>query len=586
MKVIVYKPKLIAPNYMKKLSITLILALSFITASAQNRSDELEKQVEVTKDYIPDVNVAVKLSVSPRMVDTVSLRPEIDYSIASTAWLGDFGISAIKPVKLSSASFEVIPSLYIKAGLGYPNATLLDSYFVGGDEKSSMYGVSINHNGDYGKVANDLGSIRSRTINNEVSVFGAKRWSRIALGGNVDYNYDVYTDYGQFSLPGKPLSSYGPLNASKLIYQAPEASIWFGNDFTNMDLFNFRVDADVYYFSDDADSAELGFSAGLKMGKRVSKAQTLSLDIDYDVYSGKNLLNGYLNRIVRIAPKYSIETEYFLMNMGAEIAVDNVADYDTKVRFLPKFDIELGIFDGAVTPFVSIDGRLQSNNFRHNVTENPYILPVSLVDNSELYDLMAGIKGNFTPSMRYKFNIGYTLLRDYVAFANLYQDGSTSRFVYVSPLTDDGHCFTVGGEIVGQISNRFFYDISANYYKYSMDDVEFASGKANYDAELNLNYAFSDSFRVKVGTTVLGDRHFYVIDNAVVVGGGAVDDVPVILTEKVDPVVDLNVGIDIDISHRSTIFFEANNILGSKLYQYNHYQSIGVSCLAGVKITF
>ena len=579
--------KLIFPNYMKKLSITLILILSVIVATAQERSDELVKQVEVTKNYIPDVNKATKLSVAPRMVDTVSLRPEIDYSITSTAWLGNFGITAINPVKLSSTSFKTPPFLYLKAGLGYPSGTVLDAYYVGGDGETSMYGASINHSGGYGKVTNDLGnSIRSTALNSEFSVFGAKIWDRIELGGNIDYNYDLFTDYGQFQISDKPLLNFGPLNASTIGYQTPEASIWFGNDFSNMDLFNFRVTADAYYLKDNADNAELGFNAGVKLGKRFAKRHTLLFALDYDVYSGKDLLDEYLNSIVSITPQYKIETPKFLMNLGAEIAIDNMDGHDTKVRVLPKFDMELKLYNSYVVPFITIEGNLHSNNFKNNMTENPYILPLPMVENSEFYDLMAGVKGNFTPATEYKFNIGYSILRDYHVVANLYEPGSTSRFVHVPSLTDDGGCFTVGGEVIGRINSRFFYDVSANYYNYAMDRVEHASGRANYDAQLNFNYAFSDSFRAKLGTKLIGDRYFYVLDNATVVGAGIGASTPTTFVEKVNPVVDLNVGLDVDVSRRTTMFLEANNILGSKLYQYNHYKSIGLSCILGVKIAF
>ena len=570
---------------MKKLLITLIIVLSFLSVSAQKQSGKLDKQVEVTKDYIPDVNNAIKLAVSPRMVDTVSLRPEIDYYITSSAWLGEFGISAINPVKFSSTSFKSAPFLYIKTGLSYPSGTLFDSYIAGGDGETSIYGAYINHNGDYGNIANDIGhSISALTTNNEFAVFGAKRWDRIEFGMSAGYKYDLFTDYGQFQLPSEPLADYGPLNANRISYQTPEASIWFGNDFKNLDRFNFRIGADAYYLMDNASSAELGVSAGLKLGKRFSKMHTLLLSVDYDLYSGKDLLKGYTNNIVTVAPHYRVETHYFLMNFGAEVAFDKVDGLDAKFRVLPKVDIEFNAFNSYITPFISIDGRLKNNNLRSIIDENPYRLPIPVVENSEFYDLMAGVKGNFTPSTKYKINVGYTLMRDYMAVANLYQDGSTSRFVHVTSLTDNGNCFTVGGEVVGQINNRFYYDISANYYKYKMDRVEYASGRANYDAELNLKYAFSDSFRARIGTQLIGDRYFYVLNN--VLTGGSSGSVPRIITEKVAPVVNLNVGLDLDVSRRTSIFLEANNILDSKLYQYNHYPSIGLSCTLGVKIAF
>ncbi len=42
---------------------------------------QVEKQVEVTKAYIPSLEAAEKLPIAPDMTDTMTLRPEIDYTI-------------------------------------------------------------------------------------------------------------------------------------------------------------------------------------------------------------------------------------------------------------------------------------------------------------------------------------------------------------------------------------------------------------------------------------------------------------------------------------------------------------------------
>ena len=46
---------------------------------------QVEKHVEVTKDYVPDLAPALKLSFEPSMIDTAVLRPDIDYSITPQA---------------------------------------------------------------------------------------------------------------------------------------------------------------------------------------------------------------------------------------------------------------------------------------------------------------------------------------------------------------------------------------------------------------------------------------------------------------------------------------------------------------------
>lgn len=62
------------------LYIFLILCLP-VAVSAQ-----VAKQVEVTKDYTPSVSTAQKMSILPDMTDTVTMRPDIDYTITPRSY--------------------------------------------------------------------------------------------------------------------------------------------------------------------------------------------------------------------------------------------------------------------------------------------------------------------------------------------------------------------------------------------------------------------------------------------------------------------------------------------------------------------
>ena len=62
---------------MKKMLIVAALA----AVLPQLAAAQVEKQVEVTKAYVPKVESASKLAVQPDMTDTARMRPEIDYTI-------------------------------------------------------------------------------------------------------------------------------------------------------------------------------------------------------------------------------------------------------------------------------------------------------------------------------------------------------------------------------------------------------------------------------------------------------------------------------------------------------------------------
>ena len=59
------------------------VALAFLPARAQKPEGDLNREMEVTREYEPSVDAASKLGVKPNMVDTVALRPEVDFSVTA-----------------------------------------------------------------------------------------------------------------------------------------------------------------------------------------------------------------------------------------------------------------------------------------------------------------------------------------------------------------------------------------------------------------------------------------------------------------------------------------------------------------------
>ena len=72
--------------------IVVLIALCAVSLSA---SAQVAKQVEVTKDYAPEIGEARKMDIAPNMVDTITIRPEIDYSVHTDLTLRRLPIGSI-----------------------------------------------------------------------------------------------------------------------------------------------------------------------------------------------------------------------------------------------------------------------------------------------------------------------------------------------------------------------------------------------------------------------------------------------------------------------------------------------------------
>ena len=103
------------------------VALAFLPARAQKPEGDLNREMEVTREYEPSVDAASKLGVKPNMVDTVALRPEVDFSVTPRPVTQGFGVTPIKPVQVNLDDYRTFGPLYVKAGVGAPQQSVLEA---------------------------------------------------------------------------------------------------------------------------------------------------------------------------------------------------------------------------------------------------------------------------------------------------------------------------------------------------------------------------------------------------------------------------------------------------------------------------
>ena len=98
--------------------------LIFVQGWAQQSDGDLNRELDVTREYEPTVRSAVKLGIKPNMVDTASLRVDVDYEITPDPIQYRSEVTPIKPVSVSVDDLREELPFYIKAGLGVGGAIL------------------------------------------------------------------------------------------------------------------------------------------------------------------------------------------------------------------------------------------------------------------------------------------------------------------------------------------------------------------------------------------------------------------------------------------------------------------------------
>ena len=143
---------------MMKRIITIVLGLVAVALPVATEA-QVAKHVEVTKAYVPEVADAVKLPIEPNMVDTVKMRPEIDYSIVPTIYSTSLSTHRFKPATVTYWEFNRPKNFYIKAGAGYPLNSVGDAYASVHRERVGYLLAYVNHHGEYDKRPNHNGKL-------------------------------------------------------------------------------------------------------------------------------------------------------------------------------------------------------------------------------------------------------------------------------------------------------------------------------------------------------------------------------------------------------------------------------------------
>ncbi|MBR4850120.1 MAG: hypothetical protein IKV09_04235, partial [Alistipes sp.] len=228
---------------MKRYIVTLLaIVLAPLSLSAQ-----VAKQVEVTKEFAPEIGTSRKMDVSPNMVDTITLRPEIDYTITPRSFASALGTHRFQPARVTYWEYQHKYPFYLKAGVGYPLNTVADFYATTHRADVGYLTGYVNHYGQYAKmkyynVADGAyyKDNKSTKMANKVGVTGGKYFGRYTLAGDVFYRMDTYYRF--------PLHS--DYDRRQVDFEDINLALSFGDSFADYSHLNFKIYASADYYND------------------------------------------------------------------------------------------------------------------------------------------------------------------------------------------------------------------------------------------------------------------------------------------------------------------------------------------------
>ena len=588
--------------------ITLIAVLCAVSFSA---SAQVSKQVEVTKEYAPEIVKARKMDVAPNMVDTITLRPEIDYTITPRSFASTLGTHRFNAATATYWEYQRRYPFYLKLGAGYPLTTVGDLYATAHRADVGYITGYANHYGLYSKLRYVEGDAsyndnRSMQMNNKFGVIGGKYFGRYTLAGDLSYTMDVYHRYplhNRYSESGEPEMVF---KNRRIDYQDVKLGVSFGDTFADYRHLNFKIYAAADCFFDESSRFieadryhQMNVVAGLALAREVTKKSAISLNVDYEGYYGLKSLKNYKNSIVGATLMYRYRSGGLVdLNVGAKLCYDNnPADEVKSNRWhaFPVVNVSLNIGDsGVAVPYVEADGSLQNNSYASLARRNPYVAilgaPNTLlrsdkaVANTDLYNVRFGVSGHTADSkFAYRVYANMSFMLNAVYWYNVNQ-------LFFDAISARRNVWSLCGAIDYRPISQLLITAQVKgslYDNFAMlGDVQLGGAMPDYEAMLRVRYNHK-KFTLGLSAEICGKTQWTtVFDERLFVEGSTAE--AKIGRFTAPTALDLSLYADYKVNKTWTVFLQGNNLVGDVMPTYNwaFYREVGAGFLVGLKVQF
>lgn len=569
------------------LKIQMLLVVALVIA-AECRA-QVDKQVEVTKAYVPTLEQADKLAIRPDMTDTMQLRPEIDYTVTPLSLQTTLATRPMRPAQVTYWEFNRPKPFYVKAGLGYPLQSVGD-FYVSTQNPGTGYAMGyVNHAGRYADIKDDEGLKKSTLrMENRIGGSAGKYLGKHLVEGQVNYTHRTFTRYG--TLYPEAIVSQG----DRVGYADLGAEVRVGDDFQDLTRTNFEIVLDGTLFYDHSDWID-GQSRGdqnewgvrAHVGRALKKYR-LDASIGYRRMAGDKALEGCNEQLVEAALRYVRRIEQLSFEVGVDYCYDRIQQTERKSEHyvFPYLHFEFDLLSDAVKPFIEVDGALQHNDFRSLAAENPYLQrPLWLMQSTPEWEGRGGLTGH---SKNHRFTY-----RAFLAYA--YRDNN--RYWLLPVLLDGGgpqiyeaglglHVeqqkrFTLGGEVEYRPTTAWLLDGAVRFYAYE-DQHKLENGMPEWEASVGVRYE-GRKVRVALRAAMMGERYW----STVAAGEQQITEHTLRnRCYEAPSAVDLQFDFEWRMSGSMALFVEGRNLLNADLYRWPTMPEYGINALAGVRLTF
>ncbi|HEY4787481.1 MAG TPA: hypothetical protein VIH57_15590 [Bacteroidales bacterium] len=527
----------------------------------------IKKEVEVVKPYEPVVSDAYKINILPKINDSVTIKPIVQYSITPTMLNTEYQVNPINAARMLSMPLQKLYKSYLKLGFGNYTTPLAEAYIGSLRSKTHSVGFFFRHQSSAGKVTLDNDAkVNAGYSETSGELFGKKFFKSSYLYGDGSLSGNTVFRYGYDPKITDTVLEKGDIRQNYLL-----AKLNVGLRSTNSDSskLNYHVDLGYNYFRDRVNHAENNIDINGQFSKR-HKTSMLGLNASYDLLKPNSILDSTksANSLLGLNPWVGFSTSDYRLQLGLNMCFEN-QDNTFNLRLYPDAEFQFIAVKDVIIPFLGLTGGVKNHSYRDIAYENPFIRPDLKVRNSNMkLNFYGGLKGSLGAKASYVLKFDYSSLDDQYFFMNDTSTVLRNQFTVVYSSVD---IFTEHAEVNYDVSDHLTLGLKTNFYQYNLVTEQQAWHRPSYDMALSARYNLRNKILVDFDILGLGKR--YAKEFAQNSTNPTIKELPSVL--------DFNLGLEYRYTKILSVWLKFNNFTASKYYVWNQYPSQRFNLMAG-----
>ncbi|MBP5370402.1 MAG: hypothetical protein J6Y55_00590 [Bacteroidales bacterium] len=359
-----------------------VMALVFpMSLSAQTEENpELQKTIQVYSEYKPQISDASRISVNPKVYDTLDIQMNLKYSVTTTPLNTDYHIIPLKAVSVTGDKLSELYRGEAVVGLGNYWTGLLAVRYMTERSRLKQSGIELYHFGSAGKIKVNGSKVPAGYTTDYVSAYWKRFYEDCMIYASVKPQFNSVLRYG-YGIPDTDPSGTTVVRATKKEQRRYRIGLSANAGVRSIDADEdaFRYNADAQYdltYAGNPTNLEnlLGVTGSVdrKLGKIA-----LGLDADFQLsalnFEPKDIDSSLSNvqSVLQATPFIQVGANNWKLRAG--IKASPVMGGISTFKILPNVAFQYAIPNLQMVPYFNFGGNVDLVSMNEMFEENPYV---------------------------------------------------------------------------------------------------------------------------------------------------------------------------------------------------------------------